>query len=86
MKQSCPRQQSLLIDLVVGDQRITLLSTKTFRFFCSSSRQETPFGEQAAVDDRKLTQTSDRTSFDIKLIFENLVVFGTFVDVGADVF
>ncbi len=53
--------------------------------FFSSSRQETPYGEQVAVDDRKLTQSNDRTSFDFKLIFENSVVFGTFVDVGADV-
>lgn len=62
-----------------------MLNTRTFWSLCSSSRHETLSGDQDTIENRKLAQSRDETSFDLELIFENLVVFDSFSRVSADV-
>lgn len=60
-----------------------VLNTKTFWTNCSSSRTETLSGERVAILNGKLAQSSGQKPFDAKLIFDNSVVSGRLIDLGA---
>jgi len=60
-----------------------VLITKTFWSLCSSSRHETLSGERIAKYNCVFAQSSSQRHLDVKLMFDNLVVFDRFFDLGA---
>ena len=60
-----------------------LLITKTFWSLRSSSRHETLSGERIAKYNCVFAQSSSQRRLDVKLMFDNLVVFNRFFDLGA---